>query len=129
MRFALLQNAIRLGFKDSANRGKPLLRSSVSSICQSDLVQGRNEVVRSLHLLSLILQQRIIGLVVKALHQPDKHIRDIIKSACRLREDKGGRERQAFVRSQVVHGRHVKGPGFRRELFYFDVRYAMEHVV
>lgn len=86
MRFTLLQNSISVWFDQFADGGQPLLRRTFGPIGQGHAVKCRDKTVGTFHMLGLVLQQSGAGLIVKPLHEPDIHVRNIVQRPTRLRK-------------------------------------------
>ena len=112
MRFALSQNAVSIGLQHSADCVQPLLRRSFTPVGQRDAVEGGHERIRTLHMIGLMLEQRIVGMVVKLLNQANEHIGDIIKRAGCLDDNQRRSKRQSFWICTIVDRTQIERPRF-----------------
>jgi hypothetical protein len=103
MRFTLLQNSISVRFDLFADGGQSLLRRTFGSIGQGHAVKYCDKIVGTFHMLGLVLQKSGAGLIVKPLHEPEIHVRNIVQRPARLRKYEGRGKGEALRLRQIVH--------------------------
>lgn len=72
-------------------------------------------------MIGLMLEQRIVGMVVKLLNQANEHIGDIIKRAGRLDDSQRGSKRQPLWICTIVNRTQIERPRFGGKLFDLDI--------
>lgn len=120
VRFALSQNTVSIGLQNSADCVQPLLRRSFTPVGPRDAMKGGHERIRTLHMIGLMLEQRIVGMVVKLLNQANEHIGDIVQRAGRLNDNQRRTKRQLLWICTIVD--RIERPRFDGELFDLDIR-------
>ena len=84
-------------------------------------MQGGHERIRTLHMIGLMLEQRIVGMVVKFLNQANEHIGNIIKRAGRLDDNQRRTKRQSLWFCTIVDRTQIERPRFGGKLFDLDI--------
>jgi len=92
MRLALLQNAIGVGLDNSSDQRQPLLRRSRGSVRERHSMKLGYQPIGSFHVLSLMVQQRIVGLIVETLDRSNVHVSRIVECAANLGKHKRRRK-------------------------------------
>jgi len=128
MRLALLENAIGVGLEDSPDRRQPLLRRSRTSVSECNAMKFRNQSIGPFHMLGLMFQQLLVGLIMEPLDRSNVHVSRVVERAANLSEHERRRKGEALGLHQIVHGGHIKGTSLGRELLDLYVGNALERV-
>jgi len=120
--FALSQNAVGIRLQHGPDRIETLLCRPFAPVRQRNAVQGSYKRIRPLHIVSLILEQRVLSTVVKLLDQADEHIRHIVERTGGLNHLQRRRERQPLRIGTIMDGTQIQRPRFGGKLFNFHVR-------